>query len=232
MDRSSADWPPPTSRDLLAWAAARYRDADAVVHRDRRVSFAGLLDASGRLAAGLRARGIQRGDRVGMWLPNWPEWIFARHALGILGAVAVPINTRYKPEELAYCLRQGECRALLSADRFLGIDFRASVESVRDGVPTLEWIAYPDELTAMLAGPPLPRGEWPEMSPDDVGYLIYTSGTTSFSKGVQLTHRNLSRNAVAAGRAVDLRAGERLLIAVPLFSSFGTCHLSFAALSA
>ena len=55
-----------------------------------------------------------------MWLPNWPEWIFARHALGILGAVAVPINTRYKAEELAYCLRQGECRALLSADRFLG----------------------------------------------------------------------------------------------------------------
>lgn len=232
MDRGSADWPPPTSRDLLAWAAARYRDAEAVVHRDRRVSFAGLLDASGRLAAGLRARGIRHGDRVGMWLPNWPEWIFARHALGILGAVAVPINTRYKPEELAYCLRQGECRALLSVDRFLGIDFRAAVESVRAGLPALEWTAYPDDLAGMLTGPPLSRGEWPEMSPDDVGYMIYTSGTTSFSKGVQLTHRNLSRNTVAAGRAVDLRAGERLLIAVPLFSSFGTCHLSFAALSA
>jgi fatty-acyl-CoA synthase len=232
MDDRSPDWPPPTSRDLLAWAADRYRDAEAVVHRDRRVSFAGLLDGSCRLAEGLRQRGIRRGDRVGLWLPNWPEWVFARHALGILGAVTVPINTRYKAAELAYCLRQGECRALLSAARFLDIDFRAAVESVRGELPALEWIAYPDELAAMLAGPPLPPDRWPPMSADDVGYMIYTSGTTSFSKGVQLSHRNLSRNTVAAGRAVDLRAGERLLIAVPLFSSFGTCHLSFAALSA
>ena len=227
-----ADWPPPTSRSLLVWAADRYRDAEAVVHRDRRVSFEALLDGSCRLAAGLSRRGIRRGDRVGMWLPNWPEWILARHALGILGAVAVPINTRYKADELAYCLGQSECRALLSADRFLGIDFRATVDSVRDRLPGLEWTAYPDEIAVMLAGPPLRPGEWPEVSPDDVGYMIYTSGTTSFSKGVQLTHRNLSRNTVAAGRAVDLRAGERMLIAVPLFSSFGTCHLSFAALSA
>jgi len=222
----------PTSRGLLAWAAARYRGAEALAHGDRRWSFEGLLDQAGRLAAGLRARGIAPGDRVGLWLPNWPEWVFARHALGILGAVTVPINTRYKVDELAYCLRQGECRALLSADRFLGLDFRATVEGIRAALPALEWVAYPDELAAMLAGPPLPEARWPALSPDDVGYMIYTSGTTSFSKGVQLTHRNLSRNTIEAGRAVDLRAGERMLIAVPLFSSFGTCHLSFAALSA
>ncbi len=222
----------PTSRGLLAWAAARYRDAEALVHGHRRYRFQDLLDRSSRLAAGLRARGIGSGDRVGLWLPNWPEWVFARHALGILGAVAVPINTRYKADELAYCLRQGECRALLSADRFLGLDFRATVEGIRAGLPALEWVAYPDEITAMLAGPPLPGSRWPALSPDDVGYMIYTSGTTSFSKGVQLTHRNLSRNTIEAGRAVGLQPGERMLIAVPLFSSFGTCHLSFAALSA
>ena len=226
------DGPEPTSRALLAWAAARYRDAEALAHGDRRWSFAGLLDQASRLAAGLRARGIAPGDRVGLWLPNWPEWVFARHALGILGAVVVPINTRYKADELAYCLRQSECRVLLSVDRFLGIDFRATVEAVRGGLPALEWVAYPDDIAAMLAGPPLPEAGWPAVSPDDVGYLIYTSGTTSFSKGVQLTHRNLSRNTIEAGRAVGLRPGERMLIAVPLFSSFGTCHLSFAALSA
>lgn len=226
------DAPEPTSRGLLAWAAARHRDAEALAHGERRWTFDGLLDQARRLAAGLGARGIGPGDRVGIWLPNWPEWVFARYALGILGAVAVPINTRYKAEELAYCLRQGECRALLSADRFLGIDFRATVEAVRGGLPALEWVAYPDEIAAMLAGPPLPEARWPALSADDVGYMIYTSGTTSFSKGVQLTHRNLSRNTIEAGRAVGLRPGERMLVAVPLFSSFGTCHLSFAALSA
>ena len=226
------DWPPPTSRGLLEWAAARYGQAEAVVHGARRFSFGQVLEASCRLAAGLAARGIRRGDRVAMWLPNWPEWIFARYALGILGAVAMPINTRYKAEELAYCLRQGECRALLSADRFLGMDFRGMVDSVRGDLPMLEWVAYADEIERMLALPPLMPERWPEISPDDVGYMIYTSGTTSFSKGVQLTHRNLSRNTIAAGRAVGLMPGERMLVAVPLFSSFGTCHLSFAALSA
>lgn len=232
MEAPETDWPPPTSRGLLQWAADRYGDAEAVAHGDRRFSFRQLFETSCRLAAGLAARGIRRGDRVGLWLPNWPEWIFARHALGILGAIAVPINTRYKADELAYCLRQGECRALLSADRFLGIDFRAMVDSVRGGLPMFEWAAYPDEIARMLGSDPLPPERWPEISPDDVGYIIYTSGTTSFSKGVQLTHRNLSRNTVAVGRAVGLEPGERILIAIPLFSSFGTCHLSFAALSA
>jgi len=225
------DWPPATSRGLLQWAAGRYGDAEALVHGDRRFSFRQLLEASCRLAAGLAARGIRRGDRVGMWLPNWPEWLFARHALGILGAVAVPINTRYKADELAYCLRQGECRALLSADRLLGLDFRAMVDSVRGSLPMLEWAAYPDELAGMLVSEALTPERWPEISPDDVGYIIYTSGTTSISKGVQLTHANLSRNTIAAGRVVGLEPGERMLMAVPLFSSFGTCHLSFAALS-
>jgi acyl-CoA synthetase (AMP-forming)/AMP-acid ligase II len=226
------DWPPPTSGGLLQWAAGRYGDAEALAHAGRCFSFRQLLEASCRLASGLAARGIRSGDRVGLWLPNWPEWIFARHALGILGAVAVPINTRYKTDELAYCLRQGECRALLSADRFLGIDFRAMVDCARRDLPLLEWAAFPDEIAEMLGSAPLPPERWPEISPDEVGYIIYTSGTTSFSKGVQLTHRNLSRNTIAAGRAVGIEPGERMLIAVPLFSSFGTCHLSFAALSA
>ena len=81
-----------------------------------------------------------------------------------------------------YCLRQGECRTLLSADRFLGLDFRATVEGIGAELPALEWVAYPDEVAAMLAEPPLPGSQWPALSPDDVGYMIYTSGTTSFSR--------------------------------------------------
>jgi fatty-acyl-CoA synthase len=221
-----------TSRDLLRWAAERYGDRDALVHGDRRVSFTGLLDAACRLAAGLAARGIGHGDRVGIWLPNWPEWVFARHALGILGAVTVPINTRYKTDELRYCLGQSGCRALLAPDTFLGVDFRAMVAAARADLPALEWVAYPDDVRALTAVPPLVPERWPALSPDDVGYLIYTSGTTSFAKGVQLTHRNLSRNTVEAGRLVGLVPGERILTVIPLFSSFGTCHISFAALGA
>jgi len=220
-----------TSRDLLRWAAERYGEGDAVVFGERRVSFTGLLDAACRLAAGLAARGIGGGDRVGVWLPNWPEWVFARHALGILGAVMVPINTRYKTDELRYCLGQSGCRALLAPDTFLGIDFRAMVAAARADLPALEWVAYRDELRALATTPPLPPERWPALSPDDVGYLIYTSGTTSFAKGVQLTHRNLSRNTVEAGRLVGLAPGERILTVIPLFSSFGTCHISCAALS-
>ena len=179
----------------------------------------------GRLAAGLRARGIAAGDRVGLWLPNWPEWVFARHALGILGAVAVPINTRYKADELAYCLRQGECRALLSADRFLGLDFRATVEGIRAGLPALEWVAYPDR-SRDARRPPLTVAVARAIA-DDGGYMIYNSGTPSFSKGVQLTHRTLSRTHRAAGG--DLRR-RGMLIGCRLSSRH--LKLSFAALSA
>jgi fatty-acyl-CoA synthase len=222
---------PLTSRDLLRWAAERYGERDALVFGDRRVSFTGLLDAACRLASGLAGKGVRRGDRVGIWLPNWPEWVVARHALGILGAVSVPINTRYKTEELRYCLRQSGCKALLAPDTFLSIDFRAMVTAARAELPDLEWVAYPDEIRELAAGPPLAPDRWPALSPDDVGYLLYTSGTTAFAKGVQLTHRNLSRNTVEAGRLVGLAPGERILTVIPLFSSFGTCHISFAALS-
>lgn len=78
------DWPPPISRGLLEWAAARYGQAEAVVHGARRFSFGQVLEASCRLAAGLAARGIRRGDRVGMWLPNWPVFVedYPRTATG------------------------------------------------------------------------------------------------------------------------------------------------------
>ena len=220
-----------TSRDLLRWAAERYGERDAVIFDERRISFTGLLDAACRLAAGLASKGVGRGDRVGIWLPNWPEWVFARYALGILGAVCVPINTRYKTDELRYCLAQSGCRALLAPETFLGIDFRAMVAAARADLPDLEWVAYPDELRDLTTVAPLPPERWPALSPDDVAYLIYTSGTTSFAKGVQLTHRNLSRNTVEAGRLVGLTPGERILAVIPFFSSFGTCHISFAALS-
>ena len=223
---------PLTSRELLRWAAGRYGDTEALVHGARRFSFTDLLVQAGRLAAGLAARGVRAGDRVGLWLPNWPEWVFARYALGILGAVVMPINTRYKSQELAYCLRQSGCAALLSADRFLSIDFRAMVEAVRSDLPDLRWVAYPDDIAAMSEAAPLAPESWPPLSADDVGYLLYTSGTTSFAKGVQLTHRNLSRNTVEAGRVVGLQPGERVLTVIPLFSSFGTCHISLATLSA
>lgn len=223
---------PLTSRDLLRWAAGRYGSDEALVHGEERYTFAALLDMASRMAAGLQARGIRRGDRVGLFLPNWPAWVFARHALGILGAIAVPINTRYKAAELEYCLGQSGCTALLSADRLLSVDFRRVVEAARANLPDLRWVAYPEEIRTLLGSAPLPPARWPELSPDDVGYILYTSGTTAFSKGVQLTHRNLSRNTVEAGRAVGLGRGERILVAAPLFSSFGTCHISFAALSA
>ncbi|MBI1737208.1 MAG: AMP-binding protein [Candidatus Rokubacteria bacterium] len=223
---------PLTSRDLLRAAAERHGDAEALVHRDRRDTFAGLLERACRLAGGLASRGIRRGDRVALWLPNWPEWVFARHALGILGAITVPINTRYKTEELTYCLAQSGAKALLAADRFLGIDFRAMATAAQAAAPALEWIAYPDDVRALLAPEPLAPDRWPEIAADDVAYILYTSGTTSASKGVQLTHRNLARNTVEAGRTVGLGAGERVLAVIPLFSSFGTCHISFATLSA
>src|SRR5688572_24404846 len=118
---------------LIATAAARAQD-EALVIAGRRLTWAELRDNVREVAQGLRTLGIDRGDHVAVCMGNSLEWVIFFYAAASIGAVTVPVNTRFKADELAYCLKQADAKLLFIADRFLKIDFIAMLRQVCPGI--------------------------------------------------------------------------------------------------
>ena len=228
---------PVTVADALARAAAAAPDVEAVVASDGRVTYAGLEAEVAQLRAALAAAGIGRGDHVGLCLGNGVRWVSLFLALGSVGAVTVPVNTRFRAAELAYVLRQSRVSTLFTADRFLSADFTAMLREVcpeLDGA--LPGAALPDLRRVVVLGDDVPPGAvafdqlraaaGPPMPPvctrDDVLLIQYTSGTTSFPKGVMLTHANMLGNAWVSGGRIGFRAADRYHSARPFFHVSGS----------
>src|ERR1700682_2081572 len=105
-----------TAGRMLAHVAAQFSDREAIVAADRRLTYEELLRERGAAARGLLALGIAKDDKVALWLPNRPAWLFVQQACAMIGAVAVALNTRYKAHELAYILGQSDATTLILAD--------------------------------------------------------------------------------------------------------------------
>jgi HIP---CoA ligase len=205
---------PPTIPALVETAAAAYGDAEAVVDGDRRVSFVQLAALVHAAAGECIRRGVEPGDRVGIWAPNSLDWIVA--ALGALsaGGVLVPLNTRYKGEEASWILDRSGAKLCFVSPPFLGNDYPAMLGD-RPGVVVLNaalWRAGPTHEVAMRIA---------EVHPDDTGDLIFTSGTTGKPKGVVTSHSQTLRVFDAWARIVGLRTGDRYLVVNPFFHTFG-----------
>lgn len=210
--------------DLLR-STARERPAEtAIVSGGRSVDFATVDRASDAVAAELARRGIEKGDRVGLYCPNSDAFAIAYSGLVKAGAAAVPINLLLNPKEVAYILRDAEARAL-----FYGSAFRPAVDAVRASLPALTLgveigggapppgdLAFADVVAA--------GGRPPEVRFDpseDVAAILYTSGTTGKPKGAMLTHRNLVANTFSIREALRLESGrDRILVVLPMFHSF------------
>jgi acyl-CoA synthetase (AMP-forming)/AMP-acid ligase II len=186
----------PTLPALLRAAAADAPQADAFRYRDERLTYGDWDALADRLAGGLAARGVRRGDVVALLLPSTPLYLVAYLAAARLGAVTTGINVRYRRTEIGHILGQSGAKMLLAATSWHDADYRALVDTLRPGLPelaTIEWLD-PDAIRAStraivdgLAGMP-PAGE-PE--PDDPVAIVFTSGTTGAPKGAWYTHRNL-----------------------------------------
>ena len=199
---------------MFAAAVARTPDAEAVVADELRLSFAQCDASAARLAGGLAARGIGRGDRVVMFIDNRPEFITVLLALQRLGAIAVPVGVREQRPGLAYIARQCGAAAIVIdaslADRLPDageapeLRLRISVGSAPGCI----------ELAELQAGdhepPPLP-----EFDEAEVAVILYTSGTTGNPKGAMLTHRNIVHSVLHYQACMGLKAGDRAALAVP-----------------
>jgi acyl-CoA synthetase (AMP-forming)/AMP-acid ligase II len=209
---------PATIPALVAAAAAAHGEAEAVVDGDRRVTFDELATLVERGAADCIRRGVQPGDRVGIWAPNSLDWIVA--ALGALsaGAALVPLNTRFKGEEAAWILDRSRAALTYISPPFLGNDYPAMLGD-RPNTVVLDRSLWADELTDDEAAEVAARRT--TVTGEDTGDVIFTSGTTGRPKGVVTTHAQTIRVFDTWAEVVGLRAGDRYLVVNPFFHTFG-----------
>ncbi|WP_440954935.1 AMP-binding protein [Methanosarcina sp. Mfa9] len=215
--------------------------------RDLRFTYGQFNERVNDLAKGLLAIGITKGDHVGIWARNVPDWLTFMFATAKIGAVLVTVNTSYRSHEVEYVLKQSDMKALAIIDRFRDVDYLQVIyelipelrKSERGRLrskdfPHLKSIIYvgqekhrgmynTNEL--MLLGSHSPDDELREIMgtvrSDDVVNMQYTSGTTGFPKGVMLTHKNILNNGLSIGDRQKFTHEDRLCLPVPLFHCFG-----------
>jgi acyl-CoA synthetase (AMP-forming)/AMP-acid ligase II len=213
--------------------AERYGELEALVDGDRRWSYRELGDAVRQAVRAAVASGIQPGERIGLWAPNSADWILA--ALGILGAggILVPLNTRWKGQEVAYALDRAGASGLFVAQGFLGADQLGSLRAAAPDLAALrrlvtlegeaaDAVPWEEHLSRNDSAPDdVVDSRIAAIQPEDVSDIMFTSGTTGLPKGVPLRHETSIRAHVALTTAYTFRTGDRYLVIPPFFHTFG-----------
>jgi len=222
---------PLTVPALIAHNAARYRDKEVIKDGEIRLNWTQLNQARRRVARALLAAGIRKGDRVAMWAPNIHEYVLATIGAQSIGAIWVPLNTRFKGMEAGDILRRSNTRLLFAIESFLGADYVGMLED--EPLPELEKIvllrgarsglaSWEDFLRTgdTISDADLDRAEV-SVTPDDVMDLMFTSGTTGKPKGALLTHGQNIRVFTSWGNMIGLEESDSYLVVPPFFHSFG-----------
>jgi fatty-acyl-CoA synthase len=231
---------------LVDRAAAQFGHHEALYYEGKRWSFTDCQLEVDRVAKGLITLGIQPGEKVSLWIPNCPEWISIMFAVLKIGAVLVPINTRFRMADLEYVVRQSKSTTLITVDHSGPVRY---FDMVRELCPDLTQ-SHPDQVHAARL-PDLRRiiilGEqrcagthaWADMlaragripdaglaerqravDPDGTALIMYTSGTTGFPKGVMHNH-NIVRNITDQANRMGVTPRDVILMYLPLFHAFG-----------
>ena len=238
------DWfPKHTLGSLPERAARRWGAREALAFQGRRWSFDELSAGVDRLARGLIALGVTPGEKVALWMVNRPEFVEAMFAVLKIGAVLVPINTRFRTDDVAYVLGQSDATTLVIAERSGPIDYLAMV---RDLIPSLAGGAAREarfpHLRRVISVGDAPRAEtlsWRgvqaagdgigadalaaragAIDPDGIAFFFYTSGTTGFPKGAMHDHA-IIRNVTDRAFRMAITPTDVIMMYLPLFHAFG-----------
>ena len=213
----------------LRRTADRMKDREALVsaHQGYRATYRELVDQCEEIARGLMARGVTKGDRVGIWSPNRYEWVIVQYATAAMGAILVNINPAYRTHELEYALNQSGISFLILAAGFRQTDYRTMLAEVKGKTPGLRealvledgWDALKRDASKVSADDLHQIEE--SLQFDDPINIQYTSGTTGFPKGATLTHHNILNNGFFIGETLQYSENDRVCIPVPFYHCFG-----------
>ena len=233
-----------TLPELLETLVADHGSREALVSLRGRLRFQEVAALADRVAGALAARGVVGGTHVGLLLPNWPEWVAIAFGVWRCGGVLVPLNTLYRPRELAHALSQADVSLLIAVRGFLSHDYAASLAELgiacRDGgltapgFPALRGAvlldpAAPLDLTPLLTGAPADPGSGP--SAEDPATIVFTSGSTAAPKGVVHTHAALRLAAEGDAAVLGITPDDRTWGYLPFFFAGGLVAVALATLS-
>ncbi|MGN6765091.1 MAG: AMP-binding protein [Rhizobiaceae bacterium] len=247
-----ADHPPLLDETIpaaFARTVARHGSRDGAVFLEHgiRWTYAELARQVDLLAAGLHKLGLRKGDRVGIWSPNRPEWVLTQFATARLGLIMVNINPAYRLAELEYALVKVGCKALVTAASFKTSDYIGMLKTLAPEMAScapgaLKAEKFPDLRIVIRTGEEKMPGGYnfadvvamadnaalealdlitASLKPDEPINIQFTSGTTGSPKGATLTHRNILNNAAFVTDAMHFTEQDRLAIPVPLYHCFG-----------
>lgn len=233
--------------DLWDSACKNYGENEFIVDGGKRTTYQEMDDIINRFARGLMSLGIQKNDKVAIWMPNSINWALVEFAVIKIGAVMVPLSTRFRSYDLEYILKQSDSVALIMMPRLGKIDFH---RVILDVCPELQNVdpgglssgKLPCLRNVILFGKETKPGCFTtadimklgknisideidqrksEVRPGDVVNIPYTSGTTGFPKGVMLTHEQYLGQTVCFRERLGIREGDRFIAIAPFFANFG-----------
>lgn len=242
-----ATWVPRTLDTWLDVCSVAYAERPLVISDDVTLSYSDVAEQSRRLADGLAMLGVKPGDRVGLLMANYPEFVALKFAIARTGAVAIPFNYLYKTDELAYVLAQSECSVLITMSGFMTLDYPAMLDEIAPGwdqpdfaeredrgsVPQLRHVVLldtglthrpePMDVIALEALGAKHQGaaDSTQHAASDVGDMLYTSGSTGSPKGVLVTHDAVLRTAYASALTRAYDDARRILFSLPCYHMFG-----------
>ncbi|MEQ8322539.1 MAG: AMP-binding protein [Rhodospirillales bacterium] len=246
----SQEWREHTFSQALDRGRNAHGSRLAIVAGTHRLTFSELADRAESLARGLIESGVRHGDCVALWSSDCLEWLLARWAVPAIGAVLVPINTRFRDEEIRYILGQSDAKALIMSRGIPSVNYYDILSRIDPGVAAYTQGGWSSDVFPALKlvigiGDSMPASVTPftdaetqgrelrarddvyqsfadKCAPTDVAQLMYTSGTTSFPKGAMVCHGPLLQNNFNTIARMRLDHTDRYLASVPLFSATGT----------
>ncbi|MCX5706561.1 MAG: long-chain fatty acid--CoA ligase [Candidatus Omnitrophica bacterium] len=207
--------------ELLTLSSRKHPHRQAIIFGSKKITYHNLNELSNQIASGLIELGINKQDKVALFLDNCPEFVISYFAILKAGAVVVPINYMFKIEEAKQILEDSSAKAIITSRSYIDMaeELRLRLDSLKFIISTAKTRGDVIDLHK-LRNPHTERLNKLSILPNDLAVILYTSGTTGFPKGAMLSHYNLISNAYDSSQVIKVSHKDTVICILPLFHSF------------